>query len=100
MAVKFETSLHFVNWISDTEPDIITYTFDTLEELQDFNNYLNSVYTDDDITCISNVKIINNNNFYKIIDLDINTKFYVLELGYTTKEYKEALAILNYSYVA
>ena len=100
MTTKFEASLHFTNWISDCEPDILTYTFDTLDELQDFNNYLNTIYSDDDIKCISNVKIIDNNNFYKVIDLDINTKFYVLELGYTIKEYKEALAILNYSYVA
>lgn len=100
MTTIFETTLHFTNWISDCEPDILSYTFDTLEELQDFNRYLNSIYTDDDITSISNVKIIDNNNFYKIIDLDINTDFYIIKLGYTAEEYKQAIKILNYSYVA
>lgn len=97
---RFETSLHFTNWISDNEPDILNYSFDTLEELQDFNKYLNSIYSDEEISCISNVKIIETKNFSRCIDLNINTKFYVLELGYTTEEYKEALALLNYNYVA
>lgn len=100
MTTIFETTLHFTNWISVNDPDILTYSFDTLEDLQDFNRYLNSIYSDDDITSISNVKIIDNNNFYKIIDLNIDTNFYILKLGYTAEEYKQAIKILNYSYVA